>query len=438
MRSLILICLAGAAACGDNTGLALTISAPEGPGSASRIELVLASHDTVTTVKGQLTGGEVRYYRQKSSAGAIEDLARLDGFVVRIEGQDGKGDEPFIPFVIAYDDRSQPIAVGTVLDPQGLPLALEVPNGSRLEATVSMIPLLPVDPEKGILSGQIAELGCTSEAGVPWRSGLAWQPPVGLQLRLLLTDPTDDTVPDASGRGLDLDCDGHSAFSGDCDDVRVRYNPDAGEACDGEDTNCDGAPFSVSRCSPPETECGPGSTEGVQVCRDLDQGTSVGTCVGSPACRCRLGNPGPCSKCILAFEGGEASAVKPCAPGLTKLQLPLPIGTCALGEPCTVQVVQHDGPWEVGVAADPLDGFDLRTEVDSNQVWLRVKSELSSLPALPGSSVGAIHLVISTGASQTPLYIGIDLELANLKLDDCASIVAPSGGVFTMACSVAL
>jgi hypothetical protein len=429
MRALILIGLVGAAACGGDTGLVLKISAPDGPGQAARIEIVLANPDAIGTAGGQLTGGTVRYYRQQSTTAAV-DVADLDGRVVRIEGRDGKGDEVFVPFVFAYDDAGPqpgrpPIAAGAVLDPQGLPLAVEVPAGSILEATVSMIPLKAADVKLGVLSGQIAEIQCGSNDG-PWRSGIAWQPPTGDQLRLLLPEPDDESKLDATARALDLDCDGFVADQRDCDDLRARYNPGAAETCDGEDTNCDGSHLAITQCNPPDADCGPGSTDGILFCEDTAQGTPVTMCAGSPACRCRAGNPGPCSRCTLAFEEMDLP-VKPCAPAVAKLS----VGPCDALSPCLVEVIRDDGPWAASVAAGPQLEFKLSATVVTGEVYLRVKAEQSSLIAAPGASVGAVHLAISR-ALALPRYIGIDLELATQRTDACVTAM----GYFGMTCSL--
>ncbi len=417
MRALVLIGLVGAAACGDNTGLLLTIAAPQGPAGATRIELVLANPDAIAVVDGQITGGDVRYYRQKSITAPVEDLAQLDGFVVRIEGRDGRGDERFVPFVLAYGDRPEPIAIGAVLDPSGLPMELQVPAGARVEATATMTPLAPADLAKGVLRGEIAELPCEENAGA-WRSGLAWHPPAGSPLRLLLPDPDGDSKQDASSRPLDLDCDGYTADGRDCDDVRVRYNPGAAERCDGEDMNCDGSPYAVTACGPATTTCGTGPTDGVRLCEDVASPTPPGECVALPSCLCRAG---PCAKCTLAFEA-DAMA-KPCAPAAGKLSN---LGACSPATPCTVEVLQEDGPWEATVAADEDGPFERRTMVTTGEAWLRVKARLSSLPAQGGASVGAVHLAIKVGPAE-PRYVGIDLQLESAGRDDCATTLTPSG-----------
>ena len=211
----------------------------------------------------------------------------------------------------------------------------------------------------------------------------------------------------------------------------AKLHPGAAESCDGLDTNCDGAPYTVTQCSPPAATCGAGSTDGVQLCRDLGGGTPIGECVGSPACRCRLGNPGPCSKCILAFEG-TASPLRPCAPSASRIAL---LGPCDPTRPCNVDVVQIDGPWEAGVAASLQGDFERRATVTANEVFLRIKPLQSPLPAAPASSVGGVHVVASGATAATQVqYFGLDLELANLRIDSCAT--APMlGSFFGMVCS---
>jgi hypothetical protein len=435
MRSLVLIGLAGAAAAaaaacsGGDTGLALTISAPDGPATASRIELVLAAPELLE-VEGQLVGGKVRYFRQKATAGELKDLPRLDGFVVRIEARAGQGGESFVPFVIAYDASSQPVAVGLVRDMDGEPLELAVPGSSRIEATVELTTLAQADPKLGVMSGQIAEVHCASNNG-PWRSGIAWQRPAKQQLRLLFPEPGGEAALDASNRRLDLDCDGSTAGEGDCDDVRPRFYRGADEACDGFDTNCDGSHFAITPCVPEVTACG-GSTDGVQLCRDTDGGSALSLCVGSPQCRCQSGNPGPCSKCIFAFEG-TASPLKVCSPGLARIPAGTSILTCDQLSPCSVEVVETDPAWDVAIAPS-LQAEFRRSAIITSELWLQITSRSESLAAAPAASIGAAHLVVST-SSTVPRDIGIDLELSSSPVSSCSNLQTP-GGSFAMQCSL--
>jgi hypothetical protein len=276
-----------------------------------------------------------------------------------------------------------------------------------------------------VLSGQIEELRCGSNNG-PWRSGIAWQPPAALQLRLLFPDPEAGTGLDATARPLDLDCDGAAADGRDCDDLRAAYRPGAAEACDGLDTNCDGADFALTPCSLTSTSCNTGGVTGVQLCQDVEQGTP-GLCAPTPACLCEAG--GPCAKCTLAFEGSESEA-KPCAPGLAKL----PAGTCDAIAPCHVEVVQTDLRWDAAVATGPQAEFEQSVDVVTGELWLRVKpGPAASLPR-PGVSVGTASLVI-TRKGVEPLYLGFDLQIAASVRSDGCSGLGISGGSYGMTCT---
>lgn len=422
MRSLALLCLAGAAACSD-AGLALTIGAADVPAGADRIEIVLASPDAIDTIEGQPAGGSARYYRQKSTGGELDKIGKLDGFTVRIEAG-GAGSEEFIPFVIAYAGDS-PVAAGAVLDAQGAPMPLAVPASSRIEASVALVPLAAADPVIGVKAGQIEEVRCDGA-----RSGIAWQLPSGPQIRLLQPDPGGDGKLDASARPLDLDCDGYRAGAGDCDDLRARVSPGAAEACDGVDSNCDGAHYAVEQCTPPDGECAPGSADGIRTCREVAGGAST-TCTGSPACRCRSGGPGPCARCVLAIEG-TASPVEPCAPAFARL----PLVTCTQLSPCLVEVLQYpdSAGWEIDIASGAQLDWKLYATVLNGELALRVKPRKSSVAAAPGASVGAVHLVIAANANSFTA-IGIDLELGPGRLEGCATIPTMDG-LYPMVCGL--
>ena len=427
MRSLLLIGFAATAACSGDVGLVLTIDAPDGPGAARRIEIVLASPapgatetvDDQRIAPGALEGEAVRYYRQKAPAGSVAKVARVDGFVIRIEPRDGADrDEPFVPFVLAYDEADALIGVGAVLDPDGLPAALEVPVGARLEATAAMISLRPADLARGIAIGEAAAISCDGDGG-PRRSGLSWRPPTGLEVRLLLPDAGETS---AAARPLDLDCDGHDADGDDCDDLRAKYHAGAADTCDGEDTNCRGDRFAVEDCTPQGSACTGGTDQGVRLCAD-GGGSTPGVCFDTPACRCQLG---PCTRCVLAFEG--APPAKVCSPGVGKLKL----GACAAPGPCTIEVVAHSPRWEVAVGATNIGPFGRRTVASGEEVFLMAKYIAPALPLPVGSSLGDVHLAVTSGLVTD--YVGVDLELANGAIGDCAEQVEV-GTTFKMVCS---
>jgi hypothetical protein len=442
MRSIALLGLAAAAAAcsGDDTGLVLTIRAPDVPDSARRIEVVLASADPAEIVMadGQINGGSVRYYSQKSTAGMISlpsEKPRLDGFVVRIEGRDGGGSESFVPLVFAYAgeqpvDGEQPIAAGAVLGEDELPIPVDVPAGSRLEATAHLLSYMPAAPDLGVMNGQILEVRCRSNAGEV-RSGVAWQRPDMLQLRLLRPDPAGDSPLDATARKLDLDCDGFAADVGDCDDVRAPFNPRAAEKCDGEDMNCDGSSLAIVPCSLTPGTCD-GETEGVLLCSDVDKGKPLTTCQLPSGCECVTGS---CSRCALSFEPGSASgSVKPCSPGVSVVQLPAP---CDADTRCTVEVLHADMPWRAAVAFDAPAPFERSTVVARPLVYLRVKLEALELPkpTTPIPSLGGVYLAISRDGAP-PQYFRVDLYLGTSGTSGACSGVALPGGNYRMDCNL--
>src|SRR5262245_54661257 len=99
-------------ASGGDEGAVLTVSAPAGPAGARRIDAALArpAEDALRRVDGQRVGPgalvsePVRYYGQRATAGAVEDVTALDGFAIRIEPDAAVApDDAFVPFLLAYD-----------------------------------------------------------------------------------------------------------------------------------------------------------------------------------------------------------------------------------------------------------------------------------------------------------------------------------------------
>src|SRR5690349_19373873 len=133
LASLVLV----VAACGSDEGSLLEISAPEGPENVARLEIVLANADKVETVDGQriaprdFVGTEnVRYYRQRATAGVIEAVGRADGFVLRLEPNIADVPEKiFVPFLVAYDADDNVVGVGAVLDENREPTSITIEGG---------------------------------------------------------------------------------------------------------------------------------------------------------------------------------------------------------------------------------------------------------------------------------------------------------------------
>ncbi|HEY5936038.1 MAG TPA: putative metal-binding motif-containing protein, partial [Kofleriaceae bacterium] len=326
-------------------------------------------------------------------------------------------DPALIPFLVAYDGDAI-VGIGAVLA-GGEPGPVEIVPGRISKYDVDLVPTSPASDAIG--PRQHLEVACGS-----WRSGIAWRPNDGTQLRLLLPDLEDDpAATDARTRALDLDCDAHDAPGADCDDLRARYHAGTADACDGEDTNCDGQRLIVQDCPLSGGVCAPGPTNGVQLCDD-STGEPIGTCVGDPACACRNGDP-TCHRCVLDFRATpDVNLQETCTPAVALISL---AAYCSETEPCTVDVVPRGGRFEAKISSDPLVNYGSRVTGVHDGIYLLVKNTAGELPAIAGDSVGAIYLAITSG-SQTR-HVGIDLALAVGATDACLDF---GGGFFKMQC----
>ncbi len=440
--SLVLIwsiaCLS--AACGSEDrgdGATLTVRAPAGPTDVGRFDIILANaaDNGVLEVQHQranpadLSEQDVRYYRQRATAGSIEEVDRVDGFVLRIQANpDANPDAQFIPFLVAWDtgggiDRL--LGVGAVLDANGDPTEIVIQEGRSDAYFVDLIALDNVEQGEVITRGASLVVECAM-TGEPFRSGIAWHPGNGPQLRLLLGDPALDR-DDASDRALDLDCDSHEAIGDDCDDVRATFHPGQAELCDGADTNCDGRQLELMECGLAPGTCGPAASTGVQVCIDRNGGSTPEQCEGTPACQCAVGNVGTCRKCILDFKATTSSGEQqPCAPALGLLDL-----GCTSDEPCRVDVMDREDPFVtfIALAADGGLGKSLTDVRGPIAVEVKLRSG-PTVVAAPQSSIGATYLAVTTAAGTT--YVGVDLQIGSLAVDDCTEVTP---GVNKMVCS---
>lgn len=427
MRLPILLVL-GVVGCGSPHGAVLTVASPDGPATATRIELVLASADPqfIATIDKQRTSpakldeAAVIYYRQRATGGIITSIAKLDAFTVRIEPDATTApDEAFIPFVLAYNNDTL-VGIGSVNDDAGDPTAITINDSVTVKYTVTMQALTAATASAAITSGQNLVVRCATNAQQPWISGIAWQGASGIQRRLLLPDlASDPLATDATSRDADLDCDQHAAGEEDCDDLRDTFFAGHRETCDGIDSNCNGSRYEVLDC-----QLGGGSVcgTGVQVCDELNPGAR-GACMPDPACACASGALG-CTRCVLDFSTtSDPGKQTPCEPAVGHLTL----DGCTI-TPCTVEVVGTTGDWEASVGLLETGPF-LAKVVGAHTVFLRVKLG-GDVMALPNQSTGTVQLAV-TQALQTTL-MGIDLELAGM-----ADVCVPAGttGNSPMTCS---
>jgi len=418
MRSVPLVLML-AACSGSGDGAVLTFTATDAPMGASRIELVLASSsaDSITATRQRQRPGmpheeDVVYYRQRSSVDAITGISSLAGFEVRIEPDEALvPDETFIPFALIYDAADVLIAVGTVNDEAGEPSAVMIKPGVVAAYDVTVLALAPDVDAAGVGAGQGHAVVCDGEAG-SWRSGAVWKRESGPQIRLLLPDLAADAAStDAMLRASDLDCDEHAAADRDCDDLRTAYHASQVEACDGQDTDCDGRRFElVEGCAAPTNlTC---SATGVSLCSEApDQASVASACQPTAACGCASagGTPPPgCMVCDLGWVAAPNGATA-CAPAVGKLhfdQCPDP--------GCTLDVVGVDGPWEIKIAADEVGPFAPRLSgITNGSFHLRAKYLGTAPFPSNANSIGAAY-VVAYGAGLAPMFMPISLGLADV------------------------
>ncbi len=417
--------MVGLVGCGSDEGAILTFEAPGGPDGAARIQIVLASADAETigtgirqrTRPGGLGEEDVVYYRQRAKGGIVEQVDTLDGFQIRIEPEiDAAPDETFIPFALIYDDASELIAVGTVEDPDGNPMPVEIREDVRIVYTMTITPLAYPGADVGLAANQGLVVGCLDDHAEVWTSGVAWRPDRGPQLRLLLADlAADPDATDATTRGADLDCDAFDAAEDDCDDLRSAYHPGQDETCDGLDTDCDGRRMEVQPCTLPTSACG---GMGVALCTDQGANAVTTQCQPDPTCACLDGANGGCARCIidtrLGAVGGATRAA--CAPAIGKMHIDQ---FCEGG--CTVEIADVEGA-EVTLSATETGPFMQHIE-SAGVVYLRAKTSVDvPTPTMSFTSVGRVFLAI-THENRT-LSFNVDLEITDEITAECSPALA--------------
>lgn len=420
MRSLCLS-LGLLAGCTD-AGAHLTLSAPSGPMKVTSFQIVLATPEDVPTITHQRTAPtsletqSVQYYRQRTIAGGTHGkVDNIDGFAVRIEADPAIGTE-LIPFVLMYDGDTI-VAVATFrAEGSAQPSPILVKTDEIDKYVLEVEPVAAVDDMDEVDAGQIRAVECVRDDQSTFTSGLVWRPKGGGEHRLVLPD---DGGFDATGRELDLDCDGHAVTvesSGpDCDDSRGWFHRDARETCDGFDTNCDGAQNLVVACT--------GGIGTGNVCRDTTTNTGLalcddrtGTqsvCASDPQCLCGE-DPGACARCIVTGQAGSStSKLKPCQPGIGYLRLE---SYCTDNEHCQkVEVVSAGGGWKVKLSPDVTPNvFGSSLQDVGPKVLVKIErpeGPNAEITGTLGASTGDILLAI-TAVDGTRHLHAIDLQFA--------------------------
>jgi hypothetical protein len=420
------------AACSEE-GAHLTLHAPAGV-EATSFRVVLATPDVVPVIAGQrvaptdLATEAVTYYLQRTDAGAMVEsgsLGHADGFALLVEPSTAIDDKAFIPFVILYDESEHIVAIGTfhASDQSPDPSPILVPRGQVVKYTIDVEAVTDVADRDAIAAGDALQVSCMRDDQSTWQSGIAWRPLVGGERRILL--PEDPGSSDATQRALDLDCDGAvvapDTSSADCDDTHARFHAGAQELCDGEDTNCDAAPYLVEPCTATGLCTNPTVSTGVQICDDTT-GTLEPGCSSDVQCLCAAGAAPGCAKCLLAYEhGSNGNTSDPCEPQIATI----PLSNCESG--CTVDVAGTRGGWQAFVAATSQGPFGPVVANVHTGFTLKVKGP-SQVTGVANASVGAVDLVVAP-TTGPPALLSYDLELAP------QSSTCSGGGPFVMSCS---
>jgi hypothetical protein len=420
------------AGCGSDDGALLTFAAPGGPGSAARIQIVLASANTETIgtgirqrmKPGALDEEDVVYYRQRANGGLVDTVESVDGFQMRIEPElEAAPDEQFIPFALIFDEQSALVGVGAVEDPDGNPMPVTIREDERIRYTMTVTPISEPAADMPLAAKQGELVGCLDDRAEAWTSGVAWRPEAGPQLRLLLADvAADPGATDASDRVADLDCDDFDAATNDCDDLRDAFHPGQPETCDGLDTDCDGRRMEVQACALPTDTCG---GHGVSLCTDTGANAVATQCQPDPTCACLSGAGGSCARCIIDTRPGTSGASRAaCVPAIGKLHVDQ---FCEDG--CQVEVVDVDGGFDVTLAAAEMGPYGARVQ-STGFVYLRSKIGGSfPAPAMTYTSVGRVFLAI-TNATRTQL-LDIDLEITDDLANECRAAALVDNFVMT-------
>lgn len=426
-----------AAACSES-GAHFTLAAPDGPETAASFKVILATPEQIPSIANQRVSPDsmatqtVPYFLQRTVAGASQEpIERVDGLRIKLEASFTM-DSTFIPFVLLYDDAGAIVGVGTFYaEGQTMPSPIIVLPDEIDKYTLDVQKVTQVDDATRAASDQVQVVDCFRDDQTTFTSGIVWRPNSGGELRILFPD---DGSTDATGRALDLDCDGKKVSaetsSGDCDDTRAWFYAGAQETCDGYDTNCDGQQLLVTSCAPGTNSnvcADPTTGMGIALCDDRTGQAS--DCQSDPQCLCANGQLG-CAKCMVNYSAAmSAGNVVPCQPGIGTLAS---FGLCSDSEQCTVEILAVRGGWKAEVATDPQMTFGSKATNVGGRFALKVKRPEgpgAEIPGMPGHSTGEVDFAITTKDGATFLR-GIDLYIGT-----DSSVACNTSGPYSMYCT---
>jgi hypothetical protein len=414
--------------CSDASGTWLTITNATTTAPVDRLEVVLASPGGLVTVPARpglsnvgaagVPAQRVVYYPQ-----AVPALAPMTGlaagwtsYQVELSPTNGTAGTSYIPVVLGYHG-DQLVAIGVYRPSGGAPETIKLFGGSvatyalTLEGveTSSFI----ADGDAPLVAGSATVVSCPGPAGAAaWRSGVAWQPVARDQLRLILAAP-DGTLT----RGDNLDCDpgtADDAAKPDCDDLRADVYAGADEACDGRDTDCDGA---YNGNGKPMLKADCPQVDGCTVYAACVDKVGMAACssVPDPACACG-GSGTSCMTCTVPAASPVASQRVPCNPSEGTINTNI----CNGGTPCRVQVVAHDPTLQVkvqqntGVFGDSANGVHTviaqvtspLTVLGPMDGWFALQLDYRGPNNVPMTKVLEFRVVLDPGDTTSCLNVG--------------------------------
>lgn len=403
MKLPAVLALGALAACGGPTGAILTVTSTPASEPVDRLEVLMTTADPAVEVAARpglsnvgpdgVTAQSVAYLHQATPALApLEVPAGWASYAIELSPDASARGATFVPVVLGYQgDRL--VAAGVYRPAGGEPEAIRLLGDGvatyavALEAVDAGAFAAASDAPLG--DGQATEVRCPAAApqDPPWRSGVAWQPAGRSQLRVVLEAPDG-----ALAREADLDCDASLAAAdaaADCDDLRADVRPGADEACDGRDTDCDGA-YDGDGAQEVQDACP--LVDGCKVYGRCDDRQARTTCsaLPEPQCDCALRSgpgsaPTTCKTCHAKFEvqpngTSDQRLLVPCHPQFAELATPL----CSEASRCTVKVVDVDPMIDVQVADAGGAYADRAADVASIQVRVdRLRAQVGQLGMLP-------------------------------------------------------
>ncbi len=389
---------------------------PRGFGGGSDITVVLVDPSASMplhqrTSPGSLADSDVVYYKQAVMVGAFdESFADLGKAVIELGPEPGAGTTHYVAFAIV-GSMSAPTAIGTFVDSNGAPAAIELPpadSNTTEEFPIRLERVVPPSADGSIGAGQYELVTCGAT-----NSGFVWHPMAGGELRVLLSDDGDALM-----RPLDLDCDNDTADDAtapDCDDTRASFYAGAVETCDGQDTNCDGELVPVATpCTPPDEP----TCSGVRYCEDVANGQPqdclpTGSCAASDAFTCTI------------LDKGTGSIYAPCVDDAG--QLLIPDLKCSSAAPCLISVSTSPTNWRTSLATtqpalgvSPLQAITVTTD----NFW--IEDTLVGQLTSNTSVLGEVDLAVERSGMPTA---NISVTLSIGSMGECVPVPT------AMACS---